>query len=628
MVVLVTLIFMGLCLSHVSNATVQISSFSLADSVVITTEPTGICIPKHYYFLRGRFMYGQTISKLTWMLTAVLNELGKYGSAYESDEMQAKRICTTAVKAGKTYCPLTAVTALTGEAKTLRHSILEDIARVEYELERIVNIWNILPNEYKSPDPAYTSEAIENTTRWTSELNDSKNMPSQDRSDGKPPPTIYYPYLNDKIVAALDLVPSLFRPADKTLVIPKDDTKLATPNDDHQFIGGLAIISMAIEQAYHMLQKIHHTSLDMMKGQFPEDLFPINHWIYHWFNIPVDNLSDEEKVKLEGIVNMLRGLPLTMVKKSNCDPVYVPRHINESCTLDMVTMIPDLDTMLQYEEMKLTPHPVKNALGKWIKVKIPADKVLFHDVKSKKGYLTTTRKSLNCFKDAHISKCHMCTSDTALRKVSDTCIKAIINRSVTKDDCSVEETAPDSFQRIPKVTIVTQAPPTDDHVPTTTEKLTAQIILSNDKPSAIIERCPDGETSHDLPHSAKIAISEKCKISFINPPKVVEVIPGQDFPHIPIPTHTALTRDGETRMEHSYHMLKVHFHEHGYIYILVSTTSLFMLIVIHLSCIVVRRTKRTHKRRREQEMLSLITRPNTTRALAIPQGLAISELEE
>lgn len=389
------------------------------------------------------------------------------------------------------------------------------------------------------------------------------------------------------------------------------------------------MISMAMEQAYHMLQKIHHSSLDMMKGQFPEDLFPVNNWVYHWFNIPVDNLSDQDKNKLESIVNMLRGLPLTMVKKSNCDPVYVPRHVNESCTLDMVTMIPDLDTILQYEEIKLTPHPVKNALGKWIKVKIPAESVLFHDVKTKKGYLTTTKKSLNCFKDAHISKCHMCTSDTALKKVTDTCIKAIINRTVTREDCQTEETAPDSFQRIPKITIVTQAPPLDDaNIPTTTEKLTAEIILSNDQPSAIIEKCADGETSHELPHSARVAISEKCKISFINPPRVIEVIPGQDFPHIPIPTHKSFMHDEETGLQHNYKMLKLHFHEHGYIYILVSTSSIGMLIVIHLTCAVIRRAKKTRRNHREKEIASLIVRPNPTRALAISQRPTISEVEE
>jgi hypothetical protein len=190
----------------------------------------------------------------------------------------------------------------------------------------------------------------------------------------------------------------------------------------------------------------------------------------------------------------------------------------------------------------------------------------------------------------------------------------------------VIETAPDSFQRIPKITIVTQAPPLDANIPATTERLTAEIILSNDQPSAIIEKCADGETSHNLPHSARVAISEKCKISFINPPKVIEVIPGQDFPHIPIPTHGP--REHETGLQHSYEVLKIHFHDHGYIYILVSTTSLGVLIVIQLTCIMVRKVKRTRRIHNERAMASLITQPSTRRALAMPQQLSIAEIEE
>lgn len=125
--------------------TVQITPFTLADSVVITTEQTGICIPKAYYFLRGRFRFGAVITKLTWMLNTVETELGKYGSAYESDEMKAKRICADADKEGtKNLCKLSSVTPLTGEAKTLRHMILSEIDKIEYEIGRIVSLWNIL----------------------------------------------------------------------------------------------------------------------------------------------------------------------------------------------------------------------------------------------------------------------------------------------------------------------------------------------------------------------------------------------------------------------------------------------------------------------------------------------------
>ena len=625
-VVSILLLFLSQHLPPVTP-TVQITPFTLADSVVITKE-ANICIPKSYYFLRGRFRYGVVVSKLTWMLDSILAEMGKYGSAYESDEMKAKRICAETEKEGpKKLCKITSVIPLTGEAKSLRHLILAETDKIQYEIGRIVSLWNIFPNEYKPPDPAYTAETIENKTAWTSEeYPDSSNFPSQDRANDQAQLAVYFPFLNDKLVAALEIVPFFFNLQNRRINVPFSDNKVGDPSNDHQFIGSLVTIHLSVEQAHHMLQKIHHTTLDLMKGQFPEELFPVNTWIYHWYNIPISNLKDSDKNKLERISSMVRGLPLTMARKTDCDPVYVPRHLNESCTLDVVTMIPDLETLLEYEEKKLTPHPVKNEKGKWIKVKIP-DSFVVQDIKKRKEYLTTTRRALHCFKDDHISPCHMCTSDTALKKLTDECVRAIIAKNVTREICETEETSPDSFQRIPKVTIVTQAPPTDDNIPTTTEKLTAEIILSNDQPSAIIEKCPgQDEVSHELPHSAKVAISEKCKISFVNPPKVIEVIPGQDFPHIPIPTHKSFAH--ETGLEHNYKMLKVHFHEHGYIYILVSSSSIGLIIIINLTFAICRRIRKSHKRRREREVVSLLARTNNSRVVAIPRQPTISEVEE
>lgn len=628
MVFLILLCF--LLLPHVPpvQPTVQITPFTLADSVVLTTETKGICIPRNYYFLVGRYKYGETIKHLTEMLDALLGELGKYGSAYESNEMKAKRICTPVQKGSHTYCPLTAVTTLTGEAKTVRHIALADIDRIEYELGRIVSVWNTFPGQYKSPDPAYTPESLENLTGWTSEQKDSQNMPPQNPESGKPRPNIYFPYLNDRIVTALNLVPEMFSTATKKITLPHTDGKTSDPSNDHQFIASLVTISFAIEQALHMLQKIHHASLDLMKGQFPDDLFPLNTWIYHWFNIPVDNLSDKDKEIMEYTANILRGLPLTMARKTDCDPTYVPRHINVNCTLDIVAMIPDYETVLKYEERKMTPHPVKDKNNKWMKVKIPPEIMLFYDREIRKEYFMTTRRSLHCFPDAHSSLCRTCTSDTALKPIANACIEAIINQTVTNEVCEVEESTADSFQMFPKVTIITPPPPTDPRIPTTTEKLTSEIVISNNKPSAIIEKCPNGEFSHHLPPSARVAISDKCQISFVNPPNVVDVVPDQEFPHIPIPTPHTMSHPDETAMEHGFKLLKVHFHDYGYIYILVTTSSVGIFIAFTLTCTVIRRAEKSRERRKknEQQMISLLAGSNRPRNLAIAPKPTISEL--
>jgi hypothetical protein len=611
------------------TSTLQITPFTLADSVVLTTETKGICIPRHYYFLRGRYRYGATIKHLTGMIDIILIEMGKYGSAFESTEMQAKRICTTAAKGAHKYCPLGSVTPLTGEAKTLRHMILTDLDKIEYELGRILNVWNTFPSQYKSPDPAYTPEMIDNITRWTPTQLDSQNMPPVAIPDSpKPPPTVYYPHINDRIVTALNLVPEMFNNSSKRLQLPRDDTKLNDINNDHQYIAAMVTLSYAVEQAFNMLQKIQHTSLDLMRGQFPDDLFPIGTWVYNWFNIPVDNLSDKEKATVEYISHTVKGLPLTMARKIDCDPAYLPRQLNEDCVLDVVTMIPDYETMLRYEERKMTPHPVKDKNGRWMKVIIPSEVVLFYDSEIRKEHLMTTRRSLNCFSDPHSSPCRTCTSDTALKPVANECILAILNHNITNEVCEVEESAADSFQRVPKITIVTPTPPLDPRIPTTTEKLTAELVVSNDKPSAIIEKCSNGEHSYQLPSSAKVAISEKCQISFVNPPNIVDLVPGQEFPHIPIPTVNTMPHPDETAMEHGFKVLKVHFQDYGYVYILVTTSSVGFFLAVTVTCAIIRRAKRKERVRKqnEQQMISLLAGPNHPRALAIAQKPTISEI--
>ena len=554
-----------------------------------------ICIPKQYYYLRGRFNYGDLFVDIVTRLVRITQEMGKYGSSREPKEFKAKRLCLATQKGSDGYCTLESVKALKGEAAKARHEILHEITQAEHYFSLMMGAWSLFPTTFKSPDPGLSPEELEINAQWNAEANDSREVPVVSND---PTPRVFYPQISQAVSGLKVILPEMFNDQGAmSLAEPKDDS-------DDEFITSLYLIHMAVKDLANDAKSLYESTRNLDMGKFPDELFPVNTWLHYWFNIPIDNTPDSQLEKVNFIANAIKHLPLTAVKRhKECNPVHEIDKLRRECVLDIITLIPDPHTLINYEEKYMTAHPVqsKENSKKWIRVKIPKDIHLFYDRTNKK-YLSS-QKELQCFRDVPAIYCTVCMSNNALEQVADVCVKGIISRKITTPPCEIKETNADSFQSEPKEVIVTEAPSeAGQKMSTTTEKLTKEIIVSNDNPSVIVEKCADKETAYDLPPTARIGVSDKCNISFINPPSVTELAPEKEYSNVRLPG--AITRkelstvspsedhelcSDESTFSYNVCLMRIHFHKNGYIYILVTTSSIGFFIVFLTSMLIFRK---------------------------------------
>lgn len=557
-----------------------------------------ICIPRQCFYLRGGFNYGDLFVDIAARLGSITREMGKYGSSREPKEFKAKRICLTSQKGTDGYCTLDSVKALKGEAAKARQEILHEVTQAEHYFSLMMGAWSLFPSNFKSPDPGLSSEELENNAKWDITARDSREVTPVSND---PIPRVFYPQISQAISGLKLILPEMFNSQGvMTLTEPNGD-------DDDEFITSLYLIQMALKDLASDAKSLYESTRNLDMGKFPEDLFPMSTWLHYWFNIPVENASDSQLEKVNFLANAIKHLPLTTVKKhKDCNPVHEIDKLRRECVLDIITLIPDPNTLINYEEKFMTAHPVqsKENSKKWIRVKIPKDIHIFFDRANKK-YLSS-QKELQCFQEVPAIYCTVCMSNNALEQVVDPCAKGIISRNITSPPCEIKETNADSFQSEPKEIIVTEPPgEAGQRVSTTTEKLTKEIIVSNDNPSVIVEKCPEKETAYDLPPTARIGVSDRCNISFINPPSVTELVPEKDYTGVKLPG--AIVKKGLSTVSPSedheecndegvfaYNacLMKIHFHKNGYIYILVTTSSIGFFLVFLTSLLIFRKFHR------------------------------------
>jgi hypothetical protein len=580
----------------------QITRYSFEDSVMLGTEKH-ICIPRQYYYLRGRLNFGELFVQLATRLRKIKEEMGLYGSSREPNKYKEFRVCLQQVKDSSGYCPLNSVIALTGELAKTRHQILHEVQQIGHFLLLILGAWSIFPTNFKSPDPGLSANDLETNAQWNDEATDSRFVVPKETN---PIPKVYFPTLSSTVSSVANLLPEMFNDQGVFTL-----TKASDDNDEALKIS-MELVLMALQDVSDALASLYESTRNMDMGTFPEQMFPINNWLYHWFNIPLVNASNSQVEEFNFLANIVRHLPMTTVKKhANCNPVHSVDNMKQECVLDIITLIPDPHSLINYQEKSMTAHPVqrKDNPHKWLRVKIPKESHLFYD-RSNKQYLTS-QKPLQCFKEVPALFCSLCFSNNALEKVmNNTCLEGIISKNISSPPCETKETTADSFQVEPKEIVITEAPQEGGFpMASTTEKLTKEIVISNDNPSVLIEKCPNKETSYELPPTARIGLSDNCNFTFVNPPSVTELDPERDYSSVMLPTsvqnfatkksfepnepeHEEIPSD-ETTFQRDIRLLKLHFKDYGYVYILVTTSSLGFCFVLTISICFVRRQKRS-----------------------------------
>ena len=202
----------------------------------------------------------------------------------------SKRQCPNEVRQADTHkmCPFTSVILITGEPAKLRHQIFFEIEQCINIMSMIVGVWSIAPTNFSSPDPAFTPEDVETITRWTPEEEDSINMLPV---ANKPTPKVYYPAIDPTIANLDEVLPELFS-SDGNFVIPKNDN-----DSDATFRESLERIHLMLRETRQTMENIYASARDLDEGKFPEEMFPINSWLFHWFDIPTED-APEEQMKL------------------------------------------------------------------------------------------------------------------------------------------------------------------------------------------------------------------------------------------------------------------------------------------------------------------------------------------
>ena len=585
----------------------QITRYSFKDSVMLGTEKR-ICIPRQYFYLRGRLRFGELFIQMATRLKEIQTEMGQYGSSREPNKYKENRICLANARDSSGYCPLTSVIALTGELAKTRHEILHELAQIEHYLLLNMGAWSLFPSNFKSPDPGLSSEDLEKSAPWNDEAIDSRTITPP---EVQPIPRVYFPQLSQTLAGIANILPEMFN-AEGKFTMAKNDS-----DNDETLKTSMNLILLALRDVSEALASLYESTRDMDMGVFPEQMFPINNWMHHWFSIPSTNTSEAQEEIYNFLANTVRHLPITAVKKhKNCNPVHSVENLKQECVLDVIALIPDPHTLINYEEKSLTAHPVqrKENSQKWIRVKIPKDVHLFYD-KANKQYLTS-QKPLQCFQEVPALFCTLCMSNNALEKViNNTCLEGIISKNISSPPCDIKETTADSFQVEPKEVIITEDPSeANQHMTSTTERLTKEIVISNDNPSVIVEKCPNKETSYELPPTARIGLSDRCNVSFVNPPSVTELVPEREYSSMVLPDiQTLATKksfspddletepEDETTFQRDIRLLKLHFRNYGYVYIMVTTSSLGFCVVLTVSVYFVKRQKRDRNEGNQQD---------------------------
>jgi hypothetical protein len=242
-------------------------------------------------------------------------------------------------------------------------------------------------------------------------------------------------------------------------------------------------------------------------------------------------------------------------------------------------------------QQKLTAHPVPtdstNPKGKW-KIVTTTHLPNFYkqlsiiDGKGKEQYFTA-QQPLHCFPRPATMRSRYCTSSHAMQPLSDRCLISILAQNVTVEVCRVEETTQsDSLQYLAdhnSVTDIDQNPELD---------LPHNLVITNDDDVSLMTTCTNNnsETVTQLPHAARVHVPAICHLKLLNAPDVFIVQPGTRVPFVSHNTPTSQIKTLQDLINKGKEVIKDdlqrHFHDYGFIYIIVITSIIVVILLVIL----------------------------------------------
>ena len=144
------------------------------------------------------------------------------------------------------------------------------------------------------------------------------------------------------------------------------------------------------------------------------------------------------------------------------------------------------------------------------------------------------------------------------KRLASNCIKKILNETARSPPCPSKEVAEHvTIQKIrePGPRVRDESKPEVIH----------DLVITNNRPTTIVESCPGREESYVLPLAARVRVTRSCSIKMINPPDVFSHIPGLEIAIIE-DKHAETKSTGDQTLE-TLDFIREHFSGHAYIYL-------------------------------------------------------------
>jgi hypothetical protein len=303
----------------------------------------------------------------------------------------------------------------------------------------------------------------------------------------------------------------------------------------------------------------------------------------------------------------------TVRRKSECDPGFGYNNINTDCVLETLTLVPVLENMTELVQQKLTPHPFpvnnQQPTGTWKIVSVVHlpnfyKQMITENGKQKEKYYTTSQP-LHCFSRPATMRSRYCTSEHALQLLVNPCIISIIAQNITEQSCQVEET-----QQTDSLQYVTEHDDVIDIDNSLELRQPQNLIITNNDLVSLMTTCKNNnsQTIIPLPLASQIHVPVICTLKLLNAPDVLMIQPDADVTFVNhqnnpnyIKTLHELIRRGSEIFSND---LQQHFHDHGFIYIIVLTSIVLAIPPSFILVCVIRKCRRENADREQTPQLT------------------------
>jgi hypothetical protein len=574
----------------------------LANSVIVSDD-VPIKIPKDYRYIRAKLNFGIWYYQLHQNIAKVTNTMGQYGTKHEPYINLGLRRCAKSHKSGS-YCPLNTVKELPLDTARVRQQIITVWKTLDGLLAQFITRWNSYDTTFTSPDPNIPPQILADNSDWLfPEVHPDKDSTAIVSEDNEPYAKKFFPTVLSEIQSNLQFW-QYFSETTNTL----GDKVFALPEDEEQLKANLTILLDLLETTKQTLLQIHDDTVSHLeKGFFPTILFGTD-FLYSWLPRKTSQSESEYAQDIYRIIRIITQLPMTTVRrKAECDPGFGYDTITNDCILETLTLVPVLENMTQLIQQKLIPLPfpvnTQEPTGTWKVVSVIHlpnfyKQMVTENGKQKEKYYTTNQP-LHCFSRPATMRSRYCTSEHALQLLVNQCIISIIAQNITEQSCPIEETKQtDSLQYITEHDDVIDI----DH---DSELVQPQnLIVTNNDLVSLMTTCKNNnsETITPLPLAARIHVPAICSMKLLNAPDVLMIQPDTDVTFVShqstpnyIKTLHDLIRRGSEIFSND---LQKHFHDHGFIYIIVLTS---VLLAIPPSIILICIIKRCRNNREERD---------------------------